>query len=79
MDKLDVLTQRELDEVRCNNPECTVPHDQHEAIYLNAECHPRMGLMVGYRAATGTLVISCAECGTDVVEIQVAHAPMSRH
>lgn len=63
------LTQKELDELGCGNPDCG--HD-HAVLVLHSVCHIKKGTWVEYRKATGELKVVCAQCGKEVARILVA-------
>jgi len=63
------LTQHELDEARCDHPNC---HDQACAVTFLARCHPRDGTWVTYRRENGVLEITCARCNALIAEVEVA-------
>ena len=63
------LTQVQLDQGGCGNPDCD--HD-HTILWLRAGCHPRAGLAVAYNKATGRMMVACKKCEKPVAEIAVA-------
>ncbi len=47
----------------CGMPGCT---EDHSVLYLHCRKHPGSGVEVSYRSGSGVLVVSCAECHSDV-------------
>lgn len=62
------LTRQQLDQAKCENPECTDPDCG--TLYLHSRCHPRAALGVKY--LQGVLTVYCAECEDEVTQVAVA-------
>ena len=68
------LNLHDLDHIAshgCQVPGCT--HEGHSGeFFLHGQCHPKAHLQVSYRAGTGTVRVSCAECGQPVTDLNLA-------
>lgn len=65
-----ILTQMELDDVKCETPGC---HSRHsDGIELTSTCHPLQPLAVWYAREDGLLVLRCTVCAHVVARIEVA-------
>ena len=74
---MKALTQVELDQMVCSNPECTAPHD---ALVLHSRCHPDDPTWTEYDKAQGAVRVFCATCQRTVGVIAVAQmAATARH
>lgn len=71
----DPKTQKDLDTVRCSNPDCD--HASHGPIYLNPGCHPDAPSRCSYD--NGVLTIECAVCDSVVGQIAVDPGDAVRH
>lgn len=69
---MKVLTCLDLDEHRCENPDCTA-QGHHGPIVLLPRCHPRAGLQVTYQL--GVLEVCCNRCKAPAAMIAVAKQP----
>jgi hypothetical protein len=64
------LTQRQLDDMQCANPDCAHEHDP--TLYLTQRCHPGAGTQVSYSRENGTLRVECAVCRKRIALVLVA-------
>lgn len=65
----DALTQLELDDLKCENPNCThVDCD----LTIHSRCHVKTPTWTKYSKATGVLTIICSLCRKTICSIQVA-------
>jgi hypothetical protein len=69
---LPPLLKQDLDAFRCPNPECTGEHP----IALVPSCHPRAGVIAVYHPDRGVIQFACHECKTEILEVEVAAAPV---
>ena len=67
------LTQKELNHVGCDNPDC-----DHTSPITNIlpKCHPNAGVDVAYHKERGTIMIRCHRCKGGVQEIAVDNGPV---
>jgi hypothetical protein len=70
MSEDDPKTRRDLDQATCIEPGCD--HTAHDGIYLHCADHLTAPAWVQYRAVSGTLQITCAECEMPLGSIAVA-------
>jgi hypothetical protein len=67
------LTQRDLDQEECSDPDCTT---YHSIIYLGQSCHRGAGLAASYNKQTGVLTVSCLACDKELIGVEVAKGPV---
>ena len=58
-----ILTQRDLGQEQCANPNCTCDD---AVIYPGQRCHQGAGFAAGYNKHTGLLILSCAVCNKEI-------------
>lgn len=66
------FTKEDLDAASlsgCGNPGCT--HSTH-SFYIHSKCHVDAGLDVSYTHDSGSLHITCRECGQPIIDVVVA-------
>ena len=68
---MKLLTQLELADLRCGNPDCDHVDDSDE-LFLHATCHPDAAMEVAYDKGLGAVLVYCAECQQLVTAIAVA-------
>lgn len=66
-----MLFREDLNEVKCDCPDCQDDITSGHEFYIHSKCHLHAGLEVSYRG-DGTLVLRCNECQTLVTEVAVA-------
>src|SRR5262245_23208774 len=65
----DPLTQYELNQLRCDDPECPGEDDE---LFFHARCHPDAPPWVVYDPERGALKLICSGCDQAVETIAVA-------
>jgi hypothetical protein len=68
-----ILTQRDLGQEQCANPNCTCDD---AVIYPGQRCHQGAGFAAGYNKHTGVLILSCAVCDKEILGVEVAKGPL---
>jgi hypothetical protein len=64
--EVEVLTQRDLADQGCDNPECDNPDCRNPPqLFFHSGCHDE-GLDAVYDKASGVLALVCRECETPV-------------
>jgi hypothetical protein len=66
------MTAQDLNNERCDNPDCTADHGDYTILGLVALCHPGKGVDVFYHKQEHILQIRCHFCKTTVTGIAVA-------
>jgi len=64
-----ILTQRDLGQEQCANPNCTCDD---AVIYPGQRCHQGVGFAAGYNKHTGLLILSRAVCNKEILSFEVA-------
>lgn len=73
-----LLTQEILNTMRCSSPDCD--HSGHPGpLYLVGACHRGAALECYYDPDSGTLQMSCADCGAFVCQVLVAERARSMY
>ena len=67
----NALTQEELDDIGCGEPDCT--SDDHSVIYMHCPNCSRdeENLAICYEKPTGEIVVECAVCEQELARIAV--------
>lgn len=63
------LARKDLDRMRCANPDCK---EDHGPLYFHGRCHPESPTWTRYE--NGVLTIECAECRDVITTVVVATA-----
>lgn len=71
---LPALTQRDLDRMRCSDPECTIDHGSDQALGIFCRLHRDQGLQVSYTPGAGVITLRCPTC-VDGMRLRVVVHP----
>jgi hypothetical protein len=63
-------TRTELDQIGCARPGCD--HTAHDGLFLHCADHEDASSWIEYRAVSGTLRVTCAQCDALLLAIAVA-------
>jgi hypothetical protein len=64
------LTRAVLDRTPCSTLDCT--HEDHSAMWMHSNCHPRAGVVAIYFMADGVMQLQCRKCKRLICAVAVA-------
>jgi hypothetical protein len=65
----DPIYREDLDLRGCDDPDC---QEDHGPLYFSSVCHGENDLLRATYLRGGSLVLSCAECGREIVRLAIA-------